>query len=149
MLITGLSQEKGQFLIKLQKPADQVDDNGQQKAQQDHRGEGKIKAEVVALDPDIAGQAAEPGKFIAQEENNKPRHKQDQPAHYQQFAQRGVEVHDLFFFWNSLRPGMVYELAVEKSALGVQKNDVFLIFALACKRAGGFPLWQAGFRAHV
>jgi len=62
----------------------EVNDNCQDNANQDHRGQGKIKTDVFSLDKNITGQ---PTQAQAAKKQKKHPHKGYQPAsNYQQFT---------------------------------------------------------------
>jgi hypothetical protein len=54
----------------LKKPANDPERKANHNAQQDHRSDGKVKAEIFFLHTDITWQPANPGKFVREEVHN-------------------------------------------------------------------------------
>ena len=62
-----LSKSGNQYNNCSKKTSDQLDDKGQQEAENNHRSDRKIESEIFFLHPDITGQTANPVQFIMKE----------------------------------------------------------------------------------
>ena len=60
----------GFFFCMLQKTPDDPQDNCKQDTNEDHSGNGKIKAEIFPFNPDIARQPSDPVQLIGKEVQN-------------------------------------------------------------------------------
>ena len=79
--------------------ANQAQDNCQEDTEQDHGRYGKIEAEVVPFDADIARQAADPVKLIPQEIPDYAGEDQEQADADKQFSDRCLlPVHESYDF---------------------------------------------------
>jgi hypothetical protein len=79
----------------LQKPPDKVYNERDQNAEKDHGSEGKVKAEVLFLYPDITRQSANPMHFIVKEIHQQAYGNDKQAENNDVFA--GVLIHGRSF----------------------------------------------------
>ena len=95
MTATTLGQEKvvTNFPRSEQSP-DEVDNYGEQYAEQDHGGNRKIKPEIFFLHPDIARKATDPMKFIVKKIDDNAYHDNAGADDYDPFS--GICVHISF-----------------------------------------------------
>jgi hypothetical protein len=118
---------------KLEQSADDVNEQGEQKAKQDHGGNGKVKPEILLFHPDIARQAADPGEFVVE--------KIDQEADYNNNYSKANDIFSCvlihFLQFTNNRPQIIYLNSIMKTIF------LFLLSFTLCTFLQAQDSWKA------